>query len=803
MKRLQRIATPAGPKRPILFIALGSLVLSAAAYLAADWWNGVPDEVEATYVGRQSCVECHQKEAERYQGSYHDKAMDLATDETVLADFNDATLEHHGVTSRMFRRDGKFWINTEGPDGEPADFEIKYVFGVAPLQQYMVEFDRPDDANDDEIGRLQVLRVSWDTERKRWFHLDPPDVKERVLPDDDLHWTGISQRWNTMCADCHSTNLQRNFDTDTAKYHTTFSEIDVSCEACHGPGSVHVRLAEAWSPFWDRKRGYAIGKLKGDSNVAQVEACAQCHAVRRPIHPGYQPGEPFDDCFAVESLSRLSYYADGSNRGEVYEYGSFTQSKMYHNKVRCSDCHDPHSTQLRFSGNKVCTSCHQHPASKYDTPQHHHHKDESAGASCVECHMPGTTYMDVDPRRDHGFRVPRPDLSVKFKTPNACTQCHLSDAKEITADERTDLKQYGDWLASKDEQITAAVDRIDQWCADATAKWYKFKARKEDKIVPALTAARTGHPSSQQGLADLAADTALPAILRATAVAELDRFARPESPAMAASIVALKDPSPLVRVAAVANLAALPAAEMHAQLAPLLSDRSRLVRIEAARLMAGPARELLKRGERGSFHAALAEYFDSLDELDDRPGSHLAKGVTYEGLGKTFDAEAEFRLALRLDPNTVGPRMNLATLIASRAARRKAEAQTAARQGDKQRVISLLDSLAGDDAIAGNLLKEEVERLQRDAQLAPQLAPLQYNLGIALYLQDKSEEGEAALRRAIELEPNEASYHWRLATELERAKRYDEALEQAKVALELWPQEKEYQELVERLEARR
>jgi hypothetical protein len=398
----------ATPRRVLPWIA-GVLMVAGMAYAAADWWIGVPADVQASYAGRQSCVQCHQPEAERYTGSYHDKAMDLATDETVLGDFDDATLEHHGVTSRMFRRDGKFWINTEGPDGENADFEIKYVFGVAPLQQYMVEFERPKNAAPHEIGRVQVLRVSWDTEKKRWFHLDPPDVKERLAPQDDLHWTGISQRWNTMCADCHSTNLKRNFEPESNHYRTTFSEIDVSCEACHGPGSVHISLAETWSPFWDRQRGYGLGKLKGESNVAEVESCAQCHSRRRIIHADYRPGEPFDDCFAVEPLQRLAYFADGSNRDEVYEYGSFTQSKMFHKNIRCSDCHDPHSTQLRFSGNKVCTSCHQHPASKYDTPQHHHHKDGSTGASCVECHMPATTYMNVDPRRDHGFRVPRPD----------------------------------------------------------------------------------------------------------------------------------------------------------------------------------------------------------------------------------------------------------------------------------------------------------------------------------------------------------------------------------------------------------
>lgn len=791
----------AKPRRVLPWIA-GALLIAGTAYVAADWWVGVPAEVQAGYVGRQSCVQCHQQEAERYTGSYHDKAMDLATEETVLGDFNDATVEHHGVTSRMFRRDGKFWINTEGPEGENADFEIKYVFGVAPLQQYMVEFERAKNASPHEIGRVQVLRVSWDTEKKQWFHLDPPDVKERLSPQDDLHWTGISQRWNTMCADCHSTNLKRNFDPDTAKYRTTFSEIDVSCEACHGPGSVHVGLAEAWSPFWDRQRGYGLAKLKGEQNVAEVESCAQCHSRRRVIHADYRPGEPFDSCFAVEPLQRLAYFADGSNRDEVYEYGSFAQSKMFHKNIRCSDCHDPHSTQLRFSGNKVCTSCHQHPASKYDTPQHHHHKDGSTGASCVECHMPSTTYMDVDARRDHGFRVPRPDLSVKHRTPNACTQCHLDSELPLPSRERAGVrgKPYVDLVSSKDEAVVSCLARVDQWCADATAKWYKPKERKEDKIVPALAAARTGHPSSQHALSELALDETMPAIVRATAITELGRFARADSKALEASVAALQDSNPLVRWAAVANLVALEPEPFSQRVGPLLQDPSRLVRSEAARLLAGPAGEHLSREQRGHLHPALNDYFASLDEMNDRPGSYLARGVTLQNLGKDAEAEAAFRLAMRLDPNTVGPRSNLASLLANRASRTKAQAEQAARRGDRQTFNQLLDKLSSDDVFVGNLLAEEVERLQRDAQLAPHIGGLHYQLGVALYLQDRSDDAEQALLRAIELEPNEAGYRYKLATELEKQEKYDAALIQAKAALELWPKDKSYQDLVSRLE---
>src|SRR5690606_24502038 len=216
-----------------------------------------------------------------------------------------------GVVSRLFRDGERYMIHTEGPDGEMADFEIKYVFGVSPLQQYMVEFDRTDDMADSEIARLQVLRISWDTLAKKWFYLPPPDVKEKLAPDDDLHWTGIAQRWNNMCADCHSTNLRKNYDPHSGRYRTTFSEIDVSCETCHGPGGAHVKLASSRSLFWDRKLGYGLPDLKSTDNNVQIDACAPCHSRRRIVHPDYRPGQSLYECFANEPLQETTYHCDG------------------------------------------------------------------------------------------------------------------------------------------------------------------------------------------------------------------------------------------------------------------------------------------------------------------------------------------------------------------------------------------------------------------------------------------------------------------------------------------------------------
>ena len=413
------------PRLSIKWLCLALLVAIALGFVIADYLKSSPESTEKSFVGRAACVDCHQKETDLFHGSHHDLAMDLATDETVLASFDDAELEHFGITSKFFRDGQRFMVNTEGPDGEMQDFEVKYVFGVEPLQQYMVETKRSDSASSDEIGQVQVLRLSWDTQNKKWFYLPPPDVDYKLEPSDPLHWTGITQRWNTSCAVCHSTNLERNFDSITGHYRTKFSEIDVSCEACHGPGSLHVELAENRKIFWDREHGFGLAKLKGGSNVPQVESCAPCHSRRSEICSGQVAGNRFDDFHALQLLSSPVYFDDGQIRDEDYVYGSFIQSKMYHNGIRCTDCHDPHSTKLKFDDNRLCTSCHQHSAGKYDSPNHHHHEAGTEGASCVACHMPETTYMELDARRDHSLRVPRPDLSVKFGTPNACTGCHL------------------------------------------------------------------------------------------------------------------------------------------------------------------------------------------------------------------------------------------------------------------------------------------------------------------------------------------------------------------------------------------
>lgn len=753
---------------PVGLAVLGSLVIGI------DYFRGLPADAKPQYVGRQSCIQCHQEQADLFTGSHHDLAMGHATDESVLGDFNNVTFQHHGITSRMYRDGERYMIHTEGPDGKMADFEIKYVFGVEPLQQYMVEFGRLPNSDKNSLPRVQVLRISWDTVRKKWFYLDPPDVDEKLDPTDDLHWTGITQRWNTMCAECHSTNLEKNFDPLTQTYQTTFSEIDVSCEACHGPGSLHVELANSKSLFWDRRLGYGLAKLKTESNQPQIETCAPCHSRRGMLAEGFDAGEPFCDFYDPSTLDQNLYHDDGQILDEVYVYGSFTQSKMYHKGIRCSDCHDPHSLKLKSPGNQVCTSCHQHPAGKYDTPSHHKHVPGNPGSACVDCHMPERTYMEVDPRRDHSLRIPRPDLSLTIGTPNACTGCHLN-ADAIDSEKRNQLGEYADWqrlAAAGDEQVLAEIKRTDLWCEEACQKWYGDQRSTPPHYATAFSAFRKGQTDAATQLAKLARGTisspGLPAsenalasdsrqapdLVRATALNELANAIDFESLGIGVNVAEnlLGDPSPIVRAAAIrASAAQAQSAEggnrLARKLEEMLDDPSRLVRTTAARTLANTQTyRLLRDGRLKRFNDAIEEFKQGLDAIDDRGGAHMEWALISESIGNVGDAVEAYRRAILVEPLLVGPRSNLAALL-----ERIIETQNSTEQTNLEQIEKTRQTIA-------TLRSQELPLLERDARLAPSNGPIQYRLGLAYYLAGQMQDALAKLQVATELEPDNSDF---------------------------------------------
>lgn len=804
----------------IVLLAILGLFSSVACAIWLDWWSTTETTQALRFVGRQSCAQCHPKQAEAFAGSHHDLAMDVASKTTVLGDFSGVNFSHHGIESRLYRDGERFMIHTEGPQGAMQDFEVKYVFGVTPLQQYMVEFDRHPDAKPDEIGRLQVLRICWDTIKKKWFYLPPPDVSERILPGDDLHWTGAAQRWNSMCADCHSTNLRKNFDDQIARYKTHFSEIDVSCEACHGAGGDHVDLANAYSLFWDRKQGKAIAGFKKGDPEKELGACFRCHSRRQLLTEDWGPGQTLSDVSTPELLSPLTYHCDGQIRDEVYEHGSFLQSQMYAKGIRCSDCHDPHSLKLKHTGNQVCTSCHQHSPGKYDSPAHHKHKPGGAGAQCVDCHMPTKTYMEVDIRRDHSLRVPRPDQSVALATPNACTGCHI-DAKTFVAEGKLDKltdtvpdthlhAKPTDYhklleLRGKHADIDTEIRRLDLWAAAKVNEWYGEKRERGAEYASALHAWWNNQPKGGDELQKLVSRRGLPPIIRASALAQLPQA---QAPTHELLISSLDDPSPFLRAAAcsaaeaqmpgaaeflesnipreqwISPQFARPYRDLARALAQRLTDPVKSVRVEAARSLAklpSPLRfELLTGDDQKAWDRGIQEWQTAMRVNNDRSGVHTALGAYFE-CQENWDASKEsYETAIRTEPNTIGARSNLSVLL-------ERVAEDVALPASQRRF-----SLSGESdkesllAQSRELIRQESEFLRRDAELAPHLGPLRYQYALALVRLKDYKKAAIELKQAVALEPSNTQYLFTLVVLLkEQAKTEGDRKELSRLAAKL------------------
>lgn len=714
-----------------------------------------PEHRERGYVGVGVCGECHPKELEAWRGSHHDLAMREATPETVLGDFADAQLEAHGVRSRFYRRDGGFSVHTSGPDGELRDYPIRYTFGWYPLQQYLVELPG---------GRLQALGLAWDSRPKgqggqRWIHLYPGEPMDHGSP---LHWTAAAQTWNHQCADCHSTDLRKGYDPELNVYDTRYAEINVACEGCHGPGVRHTEWARAqgaqpakpgeaevsgapeagpvpdaaargllvdlkdrdgglWQldPETGQPRRSVPRPLQGDAQ-AQVQTCAQCHSRRGRVWEELRPGEPLHQGFRLALLEPDLYFPDGQIKDEVYVFGSFIQSRMYHQGVVCSDCHDPHSLKPHAEGNAVCARC--HPAARYDSPEHHHHPAGSTGAACVACHMPQRLYMVVDERADHSLRVPRPDLTLKIGTPNACNGCHQ--------------------------------DKDAAWSAASVEAWYPDPAHRGRHFGETLHAADVRAPDAVAGLLALAADPSQPAIARASALGRLqDQPANRVGPESLMTVRRLlADPDALVRAQAVGFLDVTDT-QTRLELAwPLLSDPARTVRLEAARVLAplmgqGIGGEPLER-----LGAALEESVAAEMVNADRPESHLNLGLLFAAVGEPRLAEEAYRTALRLDVRFTPARANLADLYRELGRESEAEAELETGLALDPGNADLHHAL-GLARVRANRLDAAIESLARGAELAPERSRYAYVYAVALDGADRTAEALRVLEGAQTRDP--------------------------------------------------
>jgi tetratricopeptide (TPR) repeat protein len=716
----------------------------------------INQQPQAAFVSSESCRDCHRNEYDKWNGSHHQLAMAVASDETVLGDFADAEFRQFGVTSRFYKKDGRFMVATRGPGGEMGDFEITHTFGWFPLQQYLIPF--PD-------GRLQCLPIAWDSRENRWYHLYPD---RQLAADDWLYWTNNGQNWNAMCAECHSTDLRKNYDPKTDSYRTAWSEISVGCEACHGPGSDHV----AWAQLPEMGRpdvaNTALAVDTGEmTSAGQLQLCAPCHARRMSLDDNIHAHADFLDYGIPQLLSEGMYFPDGQILDEVYVYGSFVQSKMHARDVRCSDCHDVHSIKRIKDGNALCLQCHR--AAIYDTRDHHFHKkkgepgdpirdqsgkilfDVGTGASCEGCHMPGRHYMGVDYRPDHSFRIPRPDLSLVLDTPDACSRCH--------------------------------VDKTAQWSVDAMAKWYGRKKRPHYGTI--LAAGRRQDPNALSELVRLSEDRLYPDIVRATALSLVSVY--PDEAALKALERAISDEAALLRHTAVNRLAIPDPQQRIALVGPLLYDPVRAVRIEAARSLVSAVQSgRLAPSFSLPYEKALAEYVTAMERTGDFAASRHNLGNLYADSGETERAVRNYQKAIAIDRLFYPAKVNLAMLYNTMGKTDSAEALL-------REVVNEHPGLHDIQYSLGLLLAEKkaydqaVIFLGDAAAGLPRRSRIQYNLSLLLKQLNRHAEAETALNRALTVDPDNPDFLYALAVLYLEWNRPEDAMAVANQLRELHP----------------
>jgi len=702
----------------------------------------------AAFVGSEACAGCHAADAAAWRASQHARAIQVADPNTVLADF----------------RQPGFSISDDGYRISEVG-KVKYTFGVEPLQQYLVEAPG---------GRLQAYTHAWDTNAKRWFDLYPG---ETLAPGDELHWSGRQQNWNYMCADCHSTDVRKGYDPASRSYDTRFAELAVGCEACHGPGSAHVEWARTKSGARGRagargERGGARGaRDPGSGNGvrsrprpddAEIEACAPCHSRRTQLSEGWRAGDHFLDFYRPSLVEEPTYWADGQQRAEDYTWGSFLQSRMYAHGVTCSDCHEPHGGKLRADGNALCERCHS--AEKYDAPAHHFHRAGSAGAQCVACHMPATTYMQADARRDHTLRVPQAALSAAIGAPSACDGCHR--------------------------------DKGAAWAAAELRRRLGHDPAGFQTFGPAFHDAALGKDGSAAELRAVAADATQSAIARASALALLAEH--PDAGNAEAGLRAQRDPSALVRLGAATLAGGLTAETRVAVAAPLCDDAARAVRIEAASVLAGAPRDLFTPAQGAAFARASEDYVAAQRTAADRPEAHVNLGSFFANLGRLDEAQAEFAAALALEPRYVPALVNSAD-----AYRAQGKEDDALRELEQARTIAP-DSAPVRYAL-GLALARKGERdgalaeLEQAAKLAPDERLYGYTAAVALHSFGKNAEAMRRLEALRKRWPGNPDILLALATMQRDAGQRDAARTTVESLLQAHPDDRNARALLDSL----
>jgi tetratricopeptide (TPR) repeat protein len=705
---------------------------------------------QAQFVGGKECISCHQREYELWKGSDHDRAMMVANDSTVLGDFNNIEVEFRGKTHKFYKRDGKFFVHTESTEGKMEELQITHTFGVRPLQQYLIPFEK---------GKYQCLPIAWDSEKNKWFDMAGMVYQpEELTPGSWFYWTNQSQNWNGMCAECHSTNLQKNYDLEKDSFNTTWSDINVNCEACHGPGSDHLDWAKLpeGSRDYDGNMGLVL-KTSGTTSKQYIEACAPCHSRRTSFGPNEHRDGEYYNLYRPQNISPPLYYADGQILDEVYVFASFTQSKMYMKDVKCNDCHDSHSIKFKFEGNALCTQCHR--PEEYDTFQHHFHKYSNEkgepvknkfgelvpvgeGALCKTCHMPGNYYMGVDFRRDHSFRIPRPDLSIKYNVPNACNDCH--------------------------------ADKSFQWSEDWIKKYYG--ERKKFTYALVLAEGYLQKDGADTSLKRLIKNDLYPEIVRATAISYLAAYN--SSGASSTILEMLDNPEPIIRERAIDAFTTNDAFKYVNALTPLLNDPKKMVRIAAASKLSALKKDYFSDEQFEKLTEVLNEYLETLKYTADFPSGKFNLGNFYSNKGDFLNAVKFYQDAIKTDQRFYPAKSNLAMLYYNNGEFNRAEElfsdliKNHPEFTEGEYYLGLLYAEQQRYKEAADILEKATSR----ANVNPRIY---YNLGLVYQYLNNLSKAESYLLKANSLLPIEFDVLYALADFYIKRGKYQNALKYA------------------------
>jgi predicted CXXCH cytochrome family protein len=744
------------------FAVLGLSILIAGAFVSGcSKQTDIREKASfAQYGGSESCKDCHAEEFRQWKESNHglaERFVQPAMDEPA---FDPArTFKHGSQSSSVNWSNGVPSVTSVGLSRRPETHAVARVIGNNPLRQFLIPFPG---------GRFQTLEASYDPRSNQWFNADGEEDRQ---PGEWGHWTGRGANWNFMCASCHNTRLQKNYDEASDSYHTTMAEMMVGCEACHGPLRAHND--------WQKKFGKSGAKdptLVKSNHQEVLDNCGECHARRAELTGDFAPGEDFSDEYDLDMVDGSElYYADGQIREEDYEYASFLGSRMHAAGVYCLNCHNPHTAKIRLPGNWICLQCHgggRTNVPAIDPVAHSHHKVRGydafgklieadltkynsknfpeTGGECVNCHMPQTPYMQRHWRHDHGFTSPDPLLTKELGLPNACNRCHQ--------------------------------DKSVDWALDATQKWYgtnmdRLLGARRDR-TRAIALARNDDPAAIVPLLKLLAGNETP-YWRAAIVNQLEPW--PANPTVQAALLkSLNDTNALVRTKAahVLDATAQPLnAAVMAALRSRLADPVRSVRLAAAWSL---------RCELDLKSRAGRELNHFLDENADEPAGQMQKGEFFVGRGDFTNALAHYRKAVAWDARSAPIHRELALTynLLNQSSNALDELTEAVRLNPRDSEYRYELALALNEE---GYLTATVTELEKAVQLNPNHAQAWYNLGLARETKHDSAGALAALERAGENEAGNPQIPYARATILLRLGRTAEARIAAQRALQLQP----------------